>query len=118
MVKYQTMIADHEDGGLKMLHIRAKFNSLKLAWVRRLNSENFHPWMIIPKYFLDTSSIFFPNTKPKIDKKLPIFYRQLLNSWLEISQNLITAETILSQLVWDNIFIKIDDLVIRKFNFL
>ncbi len=64
---------------------------------------------------MDTSSTFFPNTKPKIDKKLPIFYRQLLNSWLEISQNPITAETILSQLVWDNIFIKINNLFIRKF---
>ena len=41
LVKYNTMVADYGDGGLKMLHIKAKFKALKLAWVRRLCSDNF-----------------------------------------------------------------------------
>ena len=83
LVKYNTMVAEYADGGLKMLHIRAKFKSLKLAWVRRLCSENFHPWMIIPKKFIKIDETFFPNIKPSIDLKIPLFYRQMLSSWLE-----------------------------------
>ena len=71
VVKYLTMVADHVDGGLKMLHIRAKFKLLKLAWVRRLKDENHHPWKIISKYFFNPNEIFFPNTKPEIHIKLP-----------------------------------------------
>ena len=64
-VKYLTMVADHVDGGLKMLHIRAKFKSLKLAWVRRLNDKSHHPWKTIPKHFLIHMKNFsqIPNQK-------------------------------------------------------
>ena len=48
-VRYLIMIANQADNCLKMIHIRSKFNSLKLAWVRRLHGSNFRPWMQIPK---------------------------------------------------------------------
>ena len=109
------MVADYTDGGLKMLHIRAKFKSLKLAWVRRLCSENLHPWMIIPKKFIKIDETFFPNIKPIVNSRIPMFYRQMLNYWLETSQNPITVDSVLSQFVWNNIFININSNPIKKF---
>ena len=78
LVKYKTMVADYTDGGLKMLHIKAKFMALKLAWVRRLCSSNLHKWMAIPKKFIKISETFFPNIKPYIDPKLPLFINKCL----------------------------------------
>ena len=69
-----TMVADYADGGLKMIHVRAKFHSLKLAWVKRLSSNNFHPWMNIPKYFFKENVRFSPNVKNKFSKYFPTFY--------------------------------------------
>ena len=117
-VRYLTMVADYADGGLKMIHVRAKFHSLKLAWVKRLSSNNFHPWMNIPKYFFKENVRFFPNIKNKFSKNLPTFYIQLIHAWSELNQEPITPETVLTQYIWNNVFIKIDNLPIKKlFNF-
>ena len=118
LVKYLTMIAGYADGGLKMIHVRAKFHSLKLAWVKRLLSNNFHPWMNIPKYFFEDNVRFYPNLKNKFAKNLPIFYIQLIHAWTELKQNPITPETVLTQYIWNNVFILINNLPIKKlFNF-
>ena len=109
------MIADYPDGGLKMIHVRAKFHSLKIAWVRRLYSSNFHPWMSIPKFFFKEDVRFYPNLKNNFSKNLPKFYIQLIHAWTELVQEPITAEAVLSQYIWKNIFIKVNNLPIKKF---
>ena len=105
-VRYLTMIANYADGGLKMIHVRAKFHSLKIAWVRRLSSSNFHPWMNIPRYFFAENVRFYPNLQNNFSKNFPTFYIQLIHAWTELRQDPITAETVLSQYLWNNIFIK------------
>ena len=39
----------------------------------------------------------------------------MLNYWLETAQNSITADSVLSQQIWNNIYIKIDNSPIKKF---
>ena len=46
---------------------------------------------------------------------MPLFYKQMLDYWLETSHNPITEESVLSQFVWNNIFIKVDNSPIKKF---
>ena len=112
------MITDYADGGLKMVHVRAKFHSLKIAWVRRLSSSNFHPWMNIPRYFFAENVRFYPNLQNNFSKNFPTFYIQLIHAWTGLTQDPITVETVLSQYIWNNIFIKVNNLPIKKlFNF-
>ena len=81
----------------------------------RFHSDNTNPWMQIPKNLFSTTfsvdSIFFPNLS--IDnislRKLPIFYQEMVKSWIAISQsNPHSISLILSQSLWYNSFIKID----------
>ena len=47
-IKHTTLIGDYPDGGLKDVDIKAKLKSLKLGWLKRLYSDDFHPWKNIP----------------------------------------------------------------------
>ena len=56
--------------------------------------------------------------KNKILNKFPTFYIQLLHAWTELRQDPITAETVLAQYLWNNVFIKVNNIPIEKlFNF-
>ena len=45
-MKHSSMIGDYEEGGLKDIDFKAKFQSLHLSWIKRLSNNNFHPWKI------------------------------------------------------------------------
>ena len=106
---------DYQDGGLKDIDIESKFKALHMSWLTRFHSDNTHPLMHIPKtLFFNTfsvDSIFPPNLS--IDnislRKLPIFYQEMVKSWIAISQSHPNSiSLILSQSLWYNSFIKID----------
>ena len=116
-IKHSTLIADYEQGGLKDIDVKAKIKSLQLSWVRRLYSQNFHPWKNIPLKLIESTfhqNIFFPNAKITPPSIMPQFYKQIFSSWGILSQDPITPVSILNQSVWYNSFIQIDNTPIKK----
>jgi hypothetical protein len=89
-VKMKTVIADYEDGGLRMLDVHSFLNAQKAMWVKRLLSPENASWKAIPNIYLqellgsDTFKCNMQcNTKPK---DLPDFYWQVLKSWFEVKK--------------------------------
>ena len=60
-IKQSTRRSDYKDGGLKSVDIVHKIASLKCSWVKRLYTENFHEWKIIPLQY--TNKVFGKNFK-------------------------------------------------------
>ena len=120
-IKHTSLIADYEEGGLKDFDMVSKFESLRLTWVKRLFDENYHPWKNIPLKLLDDSfnqNIFYANTQISFSAKFPNFYHEIAKSWSKMTQEPLTANTVLSQQVWYNNFIRIQNKPISKlFNF-
>ena len=116
-VKHNALIANYENGGLKSLDILAKFESLRLSWVRRLYDENYHPWKNIPLKMIHqqfNQNIFYPNVQIKFSNDFPKFYHEIAKSWSKMTQEPLTYNSVLSQTVWLNNYIRIDGKVIKK----
>ena len=47
-IAQNTLRSDCKDGGLKKVDIERKIAILKSSWVKRLYTENFHVWKMIP----------------------------------------------------------------------
>ena len=121
-IKHSTLIGNYQDGGLKDIDIITKIKALQLSWLKRLHDNNFHPWKIIPTHLFSKISVFgkdmfFPNLKFNNSiffDKLPIFYQNIFTFWVEFSSATpITASSILSECIWNNNLIKIDNEVIN-----
>ena len=83
-IKHSALIANYEDGGLKDLDIRAKFESLHLSWVKRLYDGNFHPWKKLPLELIKrqfNQEIFYPNMQMKFSENFLILYHEIAKSW-------------------------------------
>lgn len=119
-VKHSTLVGDYCDGGLRDVDVVSKIKSLKLSWLNRLHDSNHHPWKVIPLHIFTKkfkyNSIFFPNFcwhKSMRFDKIPTFYCDILNFWKEVSAaNPITSSAILSECLWNNNLLKIEDDVI------
>ena len=115
-IKHKTLCKRYENGGLKNVDIRNKVNSLQSSWVKKLYDDCFHEWKIIPLYQLNKtfgpSFKFHSNLsfkKSSLKKLLP-FYRHMLNSWSQsLSGSPETSSQILSQFLWFNKYVKIED---------
>ena len=115
-IKHSAIINDFDSGGLKYVDIRAKFNSLQLAWVKRYFDNNFHPWKLIPSYLFNKisphCSIFYPNFSLQDIPftRFPPFYENLLRLWSNFAYSTpLTASSILSECIWNNCNILIDN---------
>ena len=115
-VKHSALIGGYSKGGLKDVDIRSKFKSLHLNWITRLYDRNFHPWKLIPLYFLNSASsntiLFHPNLcVPDIMiRDVPDFYKNIILLWKNISQNPpTTTAMVLSECLWFNSHIKVDN---------
>ena len=119
-IKHSTLIGDYVEGGLKDIDIKAKIDSLHISWIARLYDGNFHPWKLIPTFLFKklsqcSSTIFYPNLE--IDSSqyssFPVFYKNLIEKWSSFSHSEpITVSSILSESIWNNRYIKIDNCVI------
>ena len=116
-IKHSTLIGAYSKGGLKDVDIRSKFKSLHLNWLTRLYDDtNFHPWKLIPLYYLNSA---FANTIPfhpnlcvpdNVIEGIPDFYKNIILLWKSISQTPpTTASMILSECLWYNSHIKVDN---------
>ena len=93
---------------------------MQLSWVKRLYDNNFHPWKIIPTYLfsnLASNYVFYPNLSTQKLKglhSLPIFYRNIVKFWCEVSSaSPITSSGILSECIFNNALILIANKAIR-----
>ena len=114
-VKRQTLINKTEDGGIGLIDIRSKVKSLQCYWVVRYASEGEALWKRIWNHHLKSvgNNLFlYCNYDPaaiECMKIFPLYYKHVLMSWAEISQNTPTsAEEVGNQLIWNNRFIKVD----------
>ena len=82
------MIGSYEQGGLKDIDIISRIKALKLSWIKRLFDDSEHAWKIIPKLFFQSyhQEIFYPNLKITPKKDLPIFYKEIIKEWEDISK--------------------------------
>jgi hypothetical protein len=84
-VKRNTVIADYEHGGLKMLDIESFLEAQKVMWVKRLVKSEEGSWMAYPNYLSDKmlgKDSFKCNTDTnKLSNWMPPFYSQLFKTW-------------------------------------
>ena len=77
-----------EDGGLKMIDIESLVKALRLAWLKRIFSDNKGTWKSHLLYLLhdvDGLLIFKYNYSMKDLSVNSVFYRELLEWWSEFS---------------------------------
>ena len=98
------------------MDIREKIISLQCSWIKRLYDDSFHKWKIIPLHLIskifDKSFIFHsnPSFKKKLFKSFPSFCKEILLNWKNVfSKAPETLSSILSQFLWYNIYIQIDE---------
>lgn len=115
-IKRNTIIGEYEIGGIKMVDTQSIIDSLHIKWVQRLLSAEDAAWKILPTWWLNFFGkdylIFrmnFNNLKELINvsnaKTVPIFYQQIINSWLKIkTQNKAPANfaEIRKEVIWGN----------------
>ena len=104
---------------MKDVDVFTKFIILQCYWIKRLYDENFHEWKIIPSDLIKTifceNFKFLPCLEPSTRslKNVPNFYKEIITNWAKCffcSPYLPSA--ILSQLLWFNSNIKIDNKII------
>ena len=124
-IKHDTLCNDYKYGRLKNVDIRKKIISLQCSWIKRLYDDSFHEWKIIPLHLINRtfskSFIFQSNLslKKKLIKSFPSFYKEILLNWKTFfSKTPETRSSILSQFLWYNIYIQIDegDVHLSKFS--
>jgi hypothetical protein len=86
-IKRLTLIADYEDGGLRMLDIKSFLQAQKAMWVKRLLSPDTASWKALPMLFLDGllgKDTFKCNMKCKVRPlNFPEFYWNVIKYWFE-----------------------------------
>ena len=114
-IKHSTLISDYTDGGLRDIDIELKIKALQMSWLKRFHDSNHHPWKNIPRRIFSKistcKSIFFPNFGMDFpgNVKIPIFYKNLLHFWSEVSSSTpLTTSSILSESIWNNNLLQIN----------
>ena len=102
--------------GLKMLIYVLNLSVFSVLGLKKLYDDCFHEWKIIPLHLLN--KCFGPSFKfhsnlhfeSKLLKDFPSFYKQMLINWKKyFIASPITPSSVLSQFIWYNSYIKIDN---------
>jgi hypothetical protein len=120
-IKRQTLIAEYEKGGLKMLDIPSFLKAQKAMWVKRLMTNDEASWKAAPAWYLkeflgiDTFRCNLKcTTKPK---DFPHFYWQVMVSWYEIKHILDAKEKlpidVRRECLWLNQYITINKQTVK-----
>ena len=119
-VKRNVCINNVLNGGLGMVDIESKFNSLRLSWIAKFLSESKGAWKVLFSYWISKIG-GFPlflrfNCQGKDfvclgkQNKLPQFYLDLLNVWANIRYiDILKVTDIGNQIIWNNSNIKYDN---------
>ena len=114
-VARKTIINDVENGGLKMTDIRSFAKALKISWIKKVWDVNYQAdwkrlltsdcfywedvWLLNKKSLFVFGSSFMQN----------VFWRDVVESWAEYVREPVEARDFLSQPLWNNVFIKIEN---------
>jgi hypothetical protein len=118
-IKRKTLIGKKADGGLDVPDIETFSKTLKLKWLKLINSNDNANWKLIPKFFLNQYGknllVLKMNTDsfkslPSVQYNLPEFYIEILKHFVELN-NIMNRppksfHEIRSQIIWGNRFIK------------
>jgi hypothetical protein len=110
-VKTSTMIADIEDGGLKMPRFSVMVQSQKILWIKRwlLQDEKTSSWTTLAKSLthITTNLVKSKQSLAYLPKCQSIFYRQVLDTWYKLYSVPPSDINIPEELLWENKFILI-----------
>ena len=116
-IKYNTLSLDFKNGGLKNVDVDKKIISLRCSWVRKMYDNTCHDWKIIPSFLVKKylgenfqfhSNLHFRNS---MIQNIPSFYKEILKDWKQFFSSFTAIPScILSQHLWYNRFIKVDNL--------
>ena len=117
-IKRACIINDFSKGGIRVTDIRSKLTALKASWVKRLVSDNFARWKLIPHYYFNNFGkdylIFKMNFNQKCQfpymetSKISLFYKEIVLSWhtSNIANFPVTGVSqIKNEIIWGNRFI-------------
>ena len=113
---------DYKHGGLKKVDIREKI--IQCSWIKILYDDLFHEWKIIPLYLISKTfakSFISPSNfsfKKNLIKSFPSFDKEILLNWKTFfPKTPETPSSVLSQFLWYNINIQIDEGDLHRFRF-
>ena len=112
-ISYSTLIKDIGDGGLKLIDLKTKAQSLSISWIKRLTNVSQGKWKSIPRLVYkcqDLNFFFSCNKHPISGEIIPKFYKFIHYNWskmLEISEP--TVPIIRNQVLWHNRYITIQN---------
>jgi hypothetical protein len=89
-VKRNTIIADYENGGLRMLDVECFIEAQKIMWVKRLIRPGQGSWKNFPNLIMKSvagiHSFQCNTTKVKEGKTWPSFYQQIYAAWTKLKE--------------------------------
>lgn len=91
-IKRQVLFRPLSKGGLSFPCFRTVIKALRLSWISRLLNNTHDTWTAIPNYYFDKHGglLFLLNCNysvEKLDRKIPLFYRELLDHFQEVRSN-------------------------------
>ena len=109
-MKELAAIGDIQQGGMKMPHLESIIASLRAIWVKRYESNNYHPWKeFIIEGLKSTGSVSIINRKiPQNvveNTELSQFNKEIIKSWNQHQKIPKEPEDIANQILWNNEFI-------------
>jgi hypothetical protein len=118
-IKYTTLIAPLELGGLKLQDLETKIKANKLTWIKHLSDTKIRkPWKdyLQLKIKYPIQNILIHNKKVYSHKSLTEkFYTEMFDAWANINYNEpVNISEILRQPLWDNDLILVGNKSIRN----
>ena len=91
-IKRQVLFRPLSKGGLSFPCFRTVIKALRLSWISRLLNNTHDTWTAIPNYYFDKHGglLFLLNCNynvGKLDRKIPLFYRELLDYFQQLRSN-------------------------------
>ena len=86
-IKHTTMIADYDNGGLKMPDINAIFYAQRVMWMRRYFNTEYKPWKVFFEWQIEKIGglTIFKNSSIEVreiaNKGLMSFYESIITAW-------------------------------------
>jgi hypothetical protein len=123
-IKRKTIIADYEQGGLKMLDLKSFVSAQKVMWVRRLCKNGNGSWQAYPYYELNKLigiNSFKCTLNVKKNPNINKFYWSIIQNWnevIDLNKDDMDVFDIRKQYIWLNKHIRINNCEIKWKNWI
>lgn len=88
-IKRLSLISEYEDGGLKMPHPESFIKTQIIVCLKRYLDDNVNNWKVfLSQYLKNVRNSFLIQCNfnpPRLPCKLPIFYKQCLEAWSDLT---------------------------------